>query len=108
MEPIDVNAGSDDDLTTRILGVGIGLSRIVAMRPFSDLDDLTRRVNEGITEKQKRLGKSKLRRLRVGLAMQIDPPGTLPRSRTRAPPAPSHDADVEPAAPRVHARVARR
>ena len=57
----------------RIHGVGIGpdlLAHIVAMRPFADLEDLSRRINEGITDLKKRLGKSKLKKLCVGPAMQ--------------------------------------
>ena len=72
MQPVDVNAGSDDELRARIDGMRIGpdiVERIIwlAERPFTDEADLSRRVNDGIAP-ARRLGKKKLEKLCVGAA----------------------------------------
>ena len=80
---IDVNAGSDEELRVRIQGLRIGpdlLDRIIQLRadqPFSDLDDLRRRVNNGIAPAQ-RLGRFKLKKLCVGNAPVCKRSGTTP------------------------------
>ena len=68
--PVDVNAGSDQEMREALMllprmPVDVA-SRIVRLRPYTDDEDLLLRVNAGITEPRRRLGKKLETCLRVG------------------------------------------
>ena len=66
---VDVSAGTDDELLTRLGAVGIPLTvreRIVKLRgeqPFSSLDDCVQRVNAAAAQLNERLGKKQQAKL---------------------------------------------
>ena len=66
---IDVNAGSDDDVTQRLLQVPYlyrsVIVRIVTMRPFVSHEDMMKRVNNGVSG-QSRLSTKVAKQLHVG------------------------------------------